>query len=127
MDQMTTKEQKMSGVNSLLKERYTCLRCEKAFTREEVRRTWKCPVCTDEYIHVYAEDEESGTRIVLTRKAASEVSIGDLVHLPGMLAKEAYRVLGINTRKDKIGLGLEGYGEVRFDPDGPVNCREGSW
>ena len=67
------------------------------------------------------------TRVVLTRKAANEVAVGDLVHLPAMLTEAPFMVLAIHQRNELLGIALKGYGEVRFHPDQPVNCREGSW
>lgn len=116
----------MSGVNMLETERYTCLGCKRDFELEQVRRTWKCPVCKGRYVHVYVDDGDTG-RIVLTRKAASEVTVGSVVHLPGMLHKDPYHVLAINPRKGSLGLALKAYGEYKIHPDEPVNCREGSW
>lgn len=116
----------LSGVNRLSSERYECLSCNQEYSDDEVRDTWKCPECAD-YIHVYAEDEETGTRIVLLRKAAREVVKGDLVHLHGGLTEEPYQVLGVNDRGAKIGLGLKGYRELKIDPDAPVNLRTGAW
>ncbi|MDQ7954767.1 MAG: hypothetical protein RET84_02605 [Pseudomonadota bacterium] len=76
---------------------------------------------------MYAEDAGHGVRIVLTRKAASEIVPGDVVHLDGQLTKEPYMVLGINQRKGLLGIALKGYGEVQIHPDAPINCREGAW
>jgi len=117
----------MSGVNRLPSERYECPRCDEAFEDEEVRDTWKCPKCSG-YISVYAEDVETDTRIVLIRKQASEVQKGDLVHLPGMLTKEPYLVLGISQQNNgKLCIGLKQYGQYKVLADEPVNCRIGAW
>jgi ribosomal protein L37AE/L43A len=116
----------MSGVNRLSSERFECHECEKELSNEEVQNTWKCPVCKS-LIHVYAEDFESKIKIVLLRKSASEIEVADLVHLPGGLMKESYRVLGINKRGNKLGLSLEGYGQYLVSPKEPINCRTGAW
>jgi hypothetical protein len=77
---------------------------------------------------VYAEDVETGTRIVLIRKQAKEVEPGDLVHLPGMLTEGSYLVLGISELSNgKLGIGLKGYTQYKVLPDEPVNCRVGAW
>lgn len=119
---------KMGGVNRLPSERYECPACKQAFDDEEVRNTWKCPKC-DGYISVYAEDVDTGTRIVLVRKQAKEVGPGDLVHLPGMLTKACYEVLGVSELSNgKLGIGLKGYTQYKVLPDEPVNCRiGGAW
>lgn len=117
----------MGGVNRLSNERYDCPQCTQSFTDNEVRDTWKCPDCGG-HIHVYAEDEETDTRIVLIRKRACEVEPGDLVHLPGMLAQSPYRVLGVSKLGGgKLGIGLKGYTQYKLGPNEPVNCRIGSW
>lgn len=117
----------MSGVNRLPSERYECPSCEQAFDDDEVRNAWKCPKCGG-YISVYAEDLETGTRIVLIRKQAKEVEDGDLVHLPGMLTEESYLVLGVSKLSNgKLGIGLKGYAQYKVMPDDPVNIRVGAW
>ena len=115
----------LGHVNRLEHERYECHSCNREYEDDEVRNTWKCPACAD-YVHVYAEDE-TGTRIVLLRKAAREVEKGDLVHLPGGLTGQSYMVLGINNRGAKLGLGLQEYGEFKIAPGEPVNIRTGAW
>lgn len=118
---------RMGEVNRLPKERYECLDCESEFEDEKVSDTWKCPNCGD-YIGVYAEDERTGTRIVLIRKPANEVKTGDRVHLHGMLTGESYSVLGVSKLNNgKLGIGLKGYGQYKIAPNDPVNCRIGSW
>jgi ribosomal protein L37AE/L43A len=116
----------LSGVNRLPEERFECHDCEREFTDDEVRDTWKCPLC-EAYIHIYAEDAETHTKIVLVRKAAQEIQVDDLVHLPGMLTKKPYLVLGVNQLRGQLGIGLKEYGQYKVSPDAPVNCRVGAW
>ena len=84
------------------------------------------PIC-GEYIFVYAEDEETNTKIVIIRKRASEVEAGDLVYLHGQLTEKPYQVLGVNDLGGKLGIGLKGYGQLKVSPDDPVNCGWGTW
>ncbi|ORU94501.1 MAG: hypothetical protein A6F72_08840 [Cycloclasticus sp. symbiont of Poecilosclerida sp. N] len=116
----------MSSVNRLSSEKFKCHECEVDLSNDEVQHTWKCPTCKS-LVHIYAEDIESKTKIVLLRKPASEIEDGDLVHLPGGLTKKSYRVLGVNKKGDKLGLGLEGYGQYLVSPEEPINCRTGAW
>ena len=116
----------LASVNRLHKERFECHECEKTYSDDEVRNTWKCPDW-GAYIHVYAEDEETNTKIVLIRKRASEVEEGDLVHLPGGLTNDPYLVLGVNDLGSKLGIRLKDYGQYKVAPDGPINCRTGAW
>ncbi|MGZ8923451.1 MAG: hypothetical protein ACXW0M_08870 [Methylosarcina sp.] len=118
---------RMGGVNRLPKERYEYPHCERDFEDQEVRNTWKCPNCGG-YIWVYAEDEETATRIILIRKPAKEVVPEDRVHLPGMLTGGSYCVFGISELSNgKLGIGLHGYGQYKVLPNEPVNYRMGSW
>lgn len=116
----------LEGVNRLSCEKFTCHQCEKNYSDDDVRKTWRCPDCGD-YIYIYAEDADSNTRIVLLRKRASEVTEGDMVHLPGSLTKECNQVLGVRVIGNKLGLGLKGYGTYKISPEDPVNIRTGSW
>ena len=115
-----------SNVNRLPNEKYECHKCEKTYLSEDVQDTWKCPACGS-LIHIYAEDPDTKTKIVLLRKFAREIGEGDMVHLPGGLTKESYRVLGINKKGNKLGIGLEGYGQYLVSPLEPINCRTGAW
>lgn len=117
----------MGGVNRLPVEKYSCVDCEKDYNDEEVRNTWRCPVC-NEYIYVYAEGyNDPNNHITIIRKRASEINKGDLVLLPGQLDGESYMVLGITPVKDKLGIGLKGYTQLKVNPEEPINCRVGSW
>jgi DNA-directed RNA polymerase subunit RPC12/RpoP len=116
----------MGGVNRLRNERFKCEKCDKAFRDDEVRNSWRCPIC-GEYILIYAEDEETNTNIVLIRKPASEVEVRDLIYLPGSLTKEPYQVVSVNDLGAKLGIGLKGYGRYKVTPDDTVNCRYGAW
>lgn len=116
----------LSGVNRLSKERCECNNCDRELSVDEVKHTWKCPSC-GEHLHIYAEDDETGTKIVLIRKAAREIEKGDLVHLPGGLTKESYMVLGVSEIGQQLGIGLKGYGQLKVLPSEPINCRVGAW
>lgn len=117
----------MAGVNRLPVEHFVCWFCEEDRTDAKVRSTWKCPKCQN-HVHIHAEDPETGTKITLIRKRGDEVEAGDLVHLPGQLAKDCHEVLGVSKVKGKIGIGLKGYGQYRVQPGEAVNCRiGGSW
>lgn len=106
-------------------EAYACHQCDVSFESVEVENTWKCPCCGS-LIHIYAEDKESNTKAVLLRMAAKEVEAGSLVILPGD-RETTYWLLGVNKRGAKIGFGLKGYGEIKFNPEEPVTCRTGAW
>lgn len=114
----------MSGVNRLPIEKYSCPDCETDLQDDQVRSSWRCPDC-NEYVHVWAHDPDTDTKITLVRKRADEVEEGDLVHLPGQLKKECFLVLGTSKVKEKIGIGLQGYGQFKVEPGEPVNCRIG--
>lgn len=115
----------LRGTNRLPNERLQCLDCDATLS-DEVRETYRCPEC-GEYVHIYAEDAETGTKVVLLRKRSTEVRVGDLVHLPGQLTKDCYSVLAVNDRGDKVGLALKGYGEYKVSKEDGVNIRTGSW
>ncbi|WP_075173750.1 hypothetical protein [Neptunomonas phycophila] len=115
---------KMSGVNRLEVEKYSCPDCEVDLNDEDVRNSWRCPKCND-FVHIWAHDPGTNTKITLVRKRADEVEEGDMVHLPGQLTKDCYWVLGISKVKSQIGIGLKGYGQYKLAADEPVNCRIG--
>ncbi|MEO9524815.1 MULTISPECIES: hypothetical protein [Marinobacter] len=115
---------RMSGVNRLPVEKYSCPICETDLDDDQVRHTWRCPKCND-YVHVWAHDPDTDTKITLIRKRGDEIEEGDLIHLPGQLTKDCYWVLGTSQVKDKVGIGLKGYGQFKVLPDEPVNCRIG--
>lgn len=115
---------RMSGVNRLPIETYSCTNCEAGFKYDQVGHSRRCPECND-YVHVWAHDPGTNTKITLIRKRGDEIEEGDLIHLPGQLIKDCYWVLGTSRVKDKIGIGLKGYGQLKVFPDEPVNCRIG--
>jgi len=115
----------LRGTNRLENERLECHSCE-TILGDEVRDTYRCPSCGD-YVHIYAEDVQTETRIVLLRKRSTEVKVGDLVHLPGRLTKDCHVVLAVNDRGSEVGLALKGYREYKVSKEGGVNIRDGSW
>lgn len=115
---------KMSGVNRLPVEKYTCPECDAEFTNDEVRHSWRCPICNG-FVQIWAHDPETGVKITLIRKRGDEIENGDMVHLPGQLTKDCHWVLGTSKLKDMIGIGLKGYGQYKVLPDEPINCRIG--
>ena len=115
----------LRSINRLENERLECLGCEKVLG-DEVRDTYRCPDCGD-YVHIFAEDMQTGTRIVLLRKRSTEVKVGDLVYLPGALTKDCNAVLAVNDRGSKVGLALKNYGEYRVPKEDGVNVRDGAW
>jgi len=115
---------RMSGVNRLPVEKYSCPNCETGLDDDQVCHSWRCPECND-YVHVWAHDPDTDTKITLIRKRGDEIEEGDLIHLPGQLTKDCYLVLGTSQVKDKVGIGLKGYGQFKVLPDVPVNCRIG--
>jgi predicted RNA-binding Zn-ribbon protein involved in translation (DUF1610 family) len=115
----------LRGVNRLGNELLECHNCDKALG-DTVRDTYRCPECGD-YVHVYAEDVKTATKIVLLRKRATEVEEGDWVYLPGMLTKNPYLVLAVRDRGDMVGLALKNYREYKVAKEDGVNIRVGSW
>jgi ribosomal protein L37AE/L43A len=112
----------MGSINRLTVEIYTCVTCEKNYDDEDVRHTWKCPKCNN-YIYIYAEGHvDPDNHIVIIRKRASELEKGDLFLMPGNLDGNSYMVLGIAELKNKLGIGLQGWGQYKLHPDDPVNC-----
>ena len=112
-------------MNRLENERLECHSCDTTLG-DDVRDTYRCPHCND-YVHIYAEDVQTGTRIVLLRKRATEVNVGDLVHLPAMLTKDCYTVLAVKDHGTKVGLALKGYREYKIPKADGVHIRDGSW
>lgn len=115
---------RMSGVNRLPIEQYSCPNCETDLNDAQVRHSWRCQKC-NEYVHVWAHDPDTDTKITLIRKRGDEIEEGDLVHLPGQLTKDCHWVIGTSKVKDKIGIGLKGYGQFKVLADEAVNCRIG--
>ncbi|MDD5214708.1 MAG: hypothetical protein PHQ03_04095 [Methylococcales bacterium] len=116
----------LAGINRLEKEKFECHNCKKEFSDDEIRDTWKCPKCGG-YVLIYAEDEETNTKITLIRKVANEVKVGDLVHLPGGLTEESYQVLDIKNYGSKLSIALKNHGVHKVSLNEPINCRVGAW
>ena len=116
----------MKGINRLAWETYWCPDCEAMRDLDAVESSWTCPEC-GENIVVRAKSNDGTENIAIIRKRASELVKDDFLLLPGRLDKQSYRVLGVSQVKDKLGVGLEGYGQYKIDPADPVNCRVGSW
>lgn len=114
----------MSKVNRLPVEKYSCSSCDIELNDDEVRNSWRCPECKD-FVRIWAYDPVTDTKITLIRKRADEVEKYDCIHLPGELTGDCYLVLGTSKLREKIGIGLKGYGQYKLLPDQPVNCRTG--
>lgn len=114
----------MRGINRLAVEKFWCSTCETDRNVADVEVTWRCPEC-DDLIEVRAVSSDGNEQIVIVRKRASELEQGDLFLMPGQLDGDFYRVLGVSRLKEKLGIGLTGYGQLKIDPDDPVNCRIG--
>lgn len=116
----------MRSVNRLPIEEYHCSDCEEQFHASDVENTWKCPLC-NELIQIFAEHTASGTAITLQRLKAEELELYDMIHLPGQLTKDSYRILRITPQGGQLSFALEGYGSYAFHPQDPVNQRTGAW
>lgn len=116
----------MRGINRLEQESFWCPTCNTEHTIDAVENNWRCPEC-DNHIHVHAVSSDGSENIAIIRKRASELKAGDLFLLPGKLDSDPYTVLGINQLKNELGVGLQGWGQYKMEPDKPVNCRIGRW
>lgn len=116
----------MHGINRLSNESFRCDTCEVDHVLEDVKHDWKCPTCR-EYIQVLAANADGSERLVIVRKRASELKVGDLLLMPGNLDGKSYQVLGVTPIKGRLGIGLRGWGQYKIDADEPVNCRVGAW
>lgn len=89
-------------------EQYKCSTCNKFYDSEILEDNfWKCPEC-GEYIHIAAPRLGDGHTMV--RKVASELKIGEFIHLPGI--KGIYEIIDINNSKGEKDLcvALKKYG-----------------
>lgn len=95
---------------------YECPKCKSNFTKRQVRNTWKCRNCDDEYIRITGIIK--GEKKTVIRKFPSEISEGDLVILPidennnGREITKVEVVGPSKAKKSRYFLGIKEYAYV---------------
>lgn len=103
--------------------------CGIELTKELIGNIWLCPKC-NEYIKIY--EQESGKQCTFIRKQAKDIVAGDLVWIETIDIDEFYKVVGVTEftvkgGKAKLGIGLQGYGQIKANHEDIIACRIGVW
>jgi DNA-directed RNA polymerase subunit RPC12/RpoP len=113
----------MIPTRSFRQETYRCSQCERELAGDDIEHDWKCPTCQVP-VHIYAQ-EETGSRAILVRIKASELSEGRPVVLWDLT--NTCRTLEVSRVQGNVRIVLKGHNPAIEHPDKFITCRVGGW
>ena len=106
-------------LSRLPQETYDCPECSGFdLSWSELKTSWKCPQCLS-YVVITAINCNK-ERMPLLRKKAEEVKKGDYFYF--CHRDDGNLVLGTRISENIISIGLQGYGQLKFQKNNFVEC-----
>ncbi|MDH6252453.1 DNA-directed RNA polymerase subunit RPC12/RpoP [Chryseobacterium sp. H1D6B] len=103
-------------------EEYFCVNCDKFLHREDVYKTWDCPVCNHiVHIRIITDEKDNACFRVLPQN----LIVGDIVFTHR--ESDYHAILRVIDHGNMIQLNLKNYGSLKVEKNRYVLKIDGGW